>query len=303
MKKAVSLFLGIIIRLLRLPLMLGAMLLNALGQLRFRLCDYTPRADDIFIVTYPRSGTTWMQMIIHQLSSDGNMDFVHISERVPFFERFWLTGKDIDALPSPRLFKTHLGYGGPFWKAIPKGPGKYIYVARDGRDVATSYYHFYRTHLRFRGTFEQFFRLFMQGRVQYGSWFRHVAGWWEHRDDPNVLFLSYEELLRDTTGALERIAKFCGFSLPPERMPELLERCSFAYMKKHESKFDHLTEVMWENGLVPESFLRRGKAGEGRDQFSPEQEAVFDREFEKWLGRTSLRRPSGASPQEVLQQR
>lgn len=303
MKKAVSSFLGIIIRLLRLPLMLGAALLNTLGQLRFRLCDYTPRADDIFIVTYPRSGTTWMQMIIHQLSSDGDMDFVHISERVPFFERFWLTGKNIDALPSPRLFKTHLGYGGPFWKAIPKGPCKYIYVARDGRDVATSYYHFYRTHLRFRGTFEQFFRLFMQGRVQYGSWFRHVAGWWEHRHDPNVLFLSYEELLSDTAGSLERIAKFCGFSLPPERMPELLERCSFAYMKKHESKFDHLTEVMWENGLVPESFLRRGRAGEGRDQFSPEQEAIFDQEFEKWLGRTSLRRPSGASPQEVLQQR
>jgi hypothetical protein len=298
MKKAVSSLVKIILGVVRMPLMLCGAILNGLDYMRFRLLDYTPRPDDIFIVTYPRSGTTWMQMIIHQLSSDGNMDFIHISERVPFFERFRLTRKDIDSLPGPRLFKTHLGYGGPFWKSIPKGPCKYIYVARDGRDVATSYYHFYRTHLRFKGTFEDFFRLFMQGRVQYGSWFRHVAGWWAHRNDPNVLFLSYEELLEDTAGSLERIANFCGFSLPPEKMPELLERCSFAYMKKHESKFDHLTEVMWENGLVPESFLRKGKAGEGRDQLSSEQGTVFDQEFDRWLGQTSLRK--SVSPQEAL---
>lgn len=36
----------------------------------------------------------------------------------------------------------------------------------------------------------------------WGSWLEHVLGWWEHRDDSNVLFLKYEDLkeVRDNPG-------------------------------------------------------------------------------------------------------
>src|SRR5262249_61834635 len=102
--------------------------------LRLKYVDYVPRPDDVFIVTYPRSGTTWMQMILYQLTSDGNMDLPHIAEYCPWVERSVRSARRFYTRPSARIFKSHLPYA-----QIPKGPGKYIYVARDGKDVAVYY--------------------------------------------------------------------------------------------------------------------------------------------------------------------
>jgi methylamine dehydrogenase accessory protein MauD len=244
---------------------------------------FVPRPDDIFIVTYPRSGTTWMQMILYQLTTKGTIDFPHITTVSPWFERSLKDGTAYDALPAPRVFKSHLSY-----RKIPKGPCKYIYVARDGKDVAVSYYHFYTTHMGFKGTFDDFFPRFLRGEVHYGSWFRHVRGWWQHRDDPNVLFLRYEDLAADLPGCLRRIAAFCGLEVAPGRWPDIPERCSFAFMKRHESQFDPLMAMLYEQGFQPHSHLRRGQAGAWGGQLSPRQAWRFDRAFTKRLGGTGL---------------
>ncbi len=99
--------------------------------------EFDTRPDDIYIVTYQKSGTTWMQMIMHQLTSDGNMDFDHINDVVPSLERNIKENVRIDDFPSPRIIKTHFTYDG-----FPKNwPGRYIYVMRHGMDVAVSEYH------------------------------------------------------------------------------------------------------------------------------------------------------------------
>lgn len=244
--------------------------------------DFVPRSDDIFIVTYPRSGTTWMQMILYQLTTDGKMDFPHICQVSPWFERLIvmevMNAAELDRFPSPRVFKSHLSY-----KDIPKGPCKYIYVARNGKDVAVSYYHFYVSHLFFKGTFSDFFEhRFIPGKVQFESWFEHVAGWRAHKNDPNVLFLRYEDLTHDTEGGLRQIIRFCGLDIPEERFPDILERCSFDFMKAHEDKFDHITGMIWEKGYKQRSFLRKGRTGQGKLTLTPEQENQFDRIAEKY---------------------
>ena len=241
--------------------------------------EFVPHADDIFIVTYPRSGTTWLQMILYQLTTDGNMDFVHIATVCPWFERSLKDSTAYDTLAAPRVFKSHLSY-----RQIPKGPCKYIYVARDGKDVAVSYYHFYTTHMGFKGSFDEFFERFLKGEVEYGSWFRHVRGWWEHRDDPDVLFLHYEELNADLPGSVRKIVAFCGLSIAPERWARLLERCSFAFMKQHESRFDPLTAMLHERGFQANAFLRKGESGAWRETLSPRQARRFDKTFTKRLG-------------------
>jgi hypothetical protein len=260
------------------------------AKLRSPIEEFVPRRDDIFIVTYPRSGTTWMQMILYQLTTAGRMDFPHITKVSPWFERSLKDAAAYDALPSPRVLKSHLSYG-----KIPKGPCKYIYVARDGKDVAVSYYHFYTTHMGFKGAFDEFFDRFLKGEVGYGSWFRHVRGWGEHRNDANVLFLHYEDLVADLPACLQKISAFCGLSIAAERWPGILERCTFAFMKQHESQFDPLIAMLYEQGFQPNSHLRQGRAGTGAEQLSCRQVRRFHKALTKRLGEAGM--PiAGAAP-------
>jgi hypothetical protein len=190
------------------------------------------------------------------------------------------------------VFKSHLGYC-----KIPKGPCKYLYVARDGKDVAVSYYHFQKTHMGYKGTFDEFFERFLRGEDHYGSWFRHVRGWWEHRHDPNVLFLYYQELADDLPGCLRRISAFCGLEIAPERWPGILERCTFAFMKRHESQLDPLTAMLYEQGFQPHRHLCQGRSGMGSEHLSRRQTRRFDKAFTKRLGDTGLEFAAACPPQ------
>jgi hypothetical protein len=277
MKKTGSLLLGIFIGVLKL---LGDRLLdlaNMSSFVRLRYLDFTLRPDDIFIVSYPRSGTTWVQMILYQLTTDGSMDFQHIYEVCPHFESPLSYGKDFEDRPSPRMFKTHL-----FYKQLPKGPCKYIYVARNGKDVAVSLYHFITTQHGFRWSFQIFFALFVRGRM-HGSWFKHVGDWWVRRDDPNVLFLKYEELIHDLEGCVRKIIDFCQFQVDEANLPGILERCRFDFMKQYESKFDPITERLMLWGVKQHEFLRKGQVGDWKNRLTPEQEAAFDRQFARLM--------------------
>jgi hypothetical protein len=243
---------------------------------RIGLAEFVPREDDIFIVTYPRSGTTWMQMILYQLTTDGKMDFTHIGHIMPHFENA-LGRRDLNDLPSPRIIKTHMIY-----KALPKKKGKFIYIARNGKDVLVSNFHFYKSSFGHEESFDLFVNNFLHnGSPWPWTWFEHVAEWKKHAADPNVLFLNYEDLIADLEGGIKKIAAFCGIDVPPEKYPVILERCSFAFMKQHESKFDPINEQ--EPPPLGE-FLRHGKVGAGERVLDADQEMRFDRLSMEYFG-------------------
>ncbi|MBF0153450.1 MAG: sulfotransferase domain-containing protein [Magnetococcales bacterium] len=246
--------------------------------------EFDARGDDIFVVTYPRSGTTLMQMMLYQLTTDGNMDFQHINGVAPWFERRILSNPEaamryFATLPSPRVFKSHLPHSD-----TPKSRGRYIYVMRDGQDVLVSYYHFYRSHLSFQGSFDEFFEAFMKGQVQFQSWFQHVRGWWQHRHDPRVLFLRYEEVIADLAGSIRTVAGFCDIDIDPERFPVILERCGFPFMKRHEEKFDHTTGLALDRGYQLNAFIRQGKKGQGEGFLTRPQLERLTRKVQEELG-------------------
>jgi hypothetical protein len=253
---------------------------------RVRHLEFTPRPNDVFIVTYPRSGTTWLQMILYQLSTDGEVSFPHIAEFCPWFEKSVRSARGFELRPSPRLFKSHLSYS-----KTPKGPGKYIYVAREGKDVALSYYHLECRYDGYEGTFDEFFELFLKGKTNFGCWFEHVKGWWEHRHDPNVLFLTYEQLKSDFDRSLRQIAEFCGWELSPEKLDRVRQRSSFAFMKQHEQKFDPALETLWEQGVKLKSFLRNGRVGDGATTLTEEQSAQFEKTYADRLGKLGIELP------------
>ncbi|XP_037576742.1 sulfotransferase ssu-1 [Dermacentor silvarum] len=139
--------------------------------------------------------------------------------------------------PKPSVFRSHL----PFNK-IPYSPeAKYVYIARNPYDSCVSFYYHTRDipFYRFRnGTFDQFFELFMQGRVEHGEYFENVISWYEHRNDSNVLFLTYEELKKDTRDNVLKIAAFMGpereekLRKDPELINRVLENTSLEHMKR-----------------------------------------------------------------------
>src|SRR5690606_7138093 len=135
----------------------------------------------------------------------------------------------------------------------------------------------YRSHLGFRGDFDAFFERFLQGRVQYGSWFKHVAGWQAHAEDANVHVLTYEALARDREQTLREVAQFCGIDSDAGRLRSALEGSTFEAMKSLESRFDHTTAVLLERGMQTRSFIRSGKVGTGELTLSPAQREAFSR--------------------------
>jgi hypothetical protein len=235
---------------------------------------FQPRPDDVFLATYPKSGTTLMQMMLYQMTTDGNMDFPHINSVSPYFDQELrqAMGRALHHLPSPRVFKTHFLY-----RQLPRN-GRFIYMVRDARDVAISAYHHHCLMRGKPGQMEEFIDSFLRDQMGYGSWFRHIESWWPHRNDSNVLFLRYEEAIADLAGTARRIAGFCGLPLKEEDLPRIVERCGVEFMKRYDHKFDpRLHQMSSEVG----TFIRKGKAGDGRAAFSAEQNRMLAQRLAK----------------------
>lgn len=241
--------------------------------LRGRLA-FEARPDDVYVVTYPRSGTTWVQFILYLLRSDRAVDFDHISQVSPWWERSLALGsrraEDFEAFASPRVFKSHLPR-----RWLPSS-GRFIYIVRDGLDVAVSYHHLYRSHLGFDGDFSAFFDRFMAGRLQYRSWFKHVQGWRRFETDPDVLVLRYEDLRSELEASIRRMAGFLAWPIDESVFPEVVEKAGFAYMKAHEERFDPITETLLDQGLHRGRFIRAGESGSGQSAVTDDMRARFE---------------------------
>src|SRR5579864_3965630 len=68
---------------------------------------FNTRSDDIFIASYPKSGATLMQMMLYQLTTEGEMDFPHIACVSPLLDDALRFGDSLESFPAPRLLKTH----------------------------------------------------------------------------------------------------------------------------------------------------------------------------------------------------
>ena len=242
-------------------------------QLVHQQLAYQGRPQDLFVASYPKSGTTWLQMIIYQLTTDGEMNIPHISCAIPHLEN--AATARLGEMRDPRMVKTHLPYD-----LVPKGNGRYLYIVREGLDVAVSLYYHYKRYLHYAGTFEEFFKLFLADKVFYGGWFKHVSDWLRNKRNLKLKIICYENLVNDLWGSIEAIAEFCEIEIDISQKQRILERCSFEFMRKHEAKFDIMYEgVSLEVARLDGStrFLRNGKLGDGRIYVNePSREAYWE---------------------------
>ena len=232
-----------------------------------------PRVGDVLVVTSPKCGTTWVQQIVHQLRSRGSMDFEEISIPVPWIEMAHDLGQDLDAEQgfTPRAFKTHCWYD-----HCPKAKGaKYIVVVRDPHDVALSFFSFFQGWFFQPGevSLDEFIRGFWLARgvpaspMQNASYFHHLVSWWQHRTNPDVLFLFYEDLKSDLPAHVAKIAAFLELDDAEARCKTAVEHSTFEFMSKHSSHFDERHSKIARNaacGLSADAGLTNGKVREGR---------------------------------------
>lgn len=244
------------------------------------------REDDIYIVTFQRSGTTWVQMICYQLLTDGNMGIDHIYDVSPWLSNAAVTGGDaakINKLASPRIFKSHDSYG----KFDPGVKGRFIHVHRNGEDVAVSLHHHIRNYRNPEQTLDQTLEEYFAPEND-NNWFSFTQHWLKNANSFDILYIDYADLKNHFDPSVERIADFLNVALTEEVMQRVRERCSFSFMKKHESKFGEQPK----NPRVYDQFIRQGKEGAGTE-LSAEQHLYFNKMHSQHIRNRQHRQGNG----------
>src|SRR5262245_21087436 len=255
--------------------------------------DFRFRDDDIIIATYAKSGTTWMQQIIAQmlLGPDPELEVAEMSPwldlRVPQKE---VKLPVVEAQTHRRFLKTPL----PVDALVFSPQAKYIYIGRDGRDVCWS---FYNHHVNANQTWyaalndtpglvgppigappadiRQYWRDWLdRDGFPFWSFWDNVRTWWEIRELPNVLFVHFAALKRDLPGQMRRMAAFLDIPVDERDWKEIVEYCSFEWMKAHATKSVPLGGAFWDAGA--QVFINQGKNGRWADVLTPAEQAEYE---------------------------
>ncbi|KAJ8025547.1 Sulfotransferase family cytosolic 1B member 1 [Holothuria leucospilota] len=263
-----------------------------------KLETFEVREDDIIVVTYPKSGTHWMTEVIELIKHDGFVDKIERpknKELIGCIEFVNSSGNTIsEALenePSPRLYFTHL----PYHLLPPKTwtkKAKIVYVTRNPKDAAISFYR----HMNGASDdpasqipWDDFLDRFLSEKAIFGNWFDHTLGYWNHRDDDHVIFITFEEMKKDLRSVIRRLEAFLGLIITPEGLERILQHASLEGMKKTYAKIEKEHEfgsLITRIGNRP--VLQRGLVGGWKEKFTVAQSELMDKMLEEKLKGTGL---------------
>ncbi len=221
--------------------------------------------DDTFLVSYPRSGNTWTRFLIANLVyPDRKVGFANIEKLIP--DTSSQSNRALKATPRPRIIKSHEYFDHRYRKVL--------YIVRDPRDVALSYYDFQRKYRQIEDAYplEQYVDDFVRGRLissGWGTWAENVASWVYTRGrHPNFLLLRYEDMMKDTLRELTRIAEFLKIDPEPGRLRTAIERSSADRMRELEKKeADQWVATKDRRRDIP--FVRVAKSGGWKTSLPP----------------------------------
>jgi hypothetical protein len=213
-------------------------------------------ADDIYLVSYPKSGNTWTRFLLANLVyPERNPDFSNINALLPDIEE--MSKRDLERAQRPRILKSHQYFD-------PRYP-KVIYVVRDPRDVVLSEYHFDIKRRAIADDFprQDFVSRFVRGEVNHpnGTWAENVATWfYSRRGDPRFLLVRYEDLQTRATEEMGKIARFVGIPADPERLAFAVKQSAADRMRELEKK----QALLWSSTRETRQdkpFVRSAKSG------------------------------------------
>lgn len=274
----------------------GCVLTKDYLQHQKRIKDLQVFEDDVWVLSYPKCGTTWCQEMVWLVAN--NLDYkgaeTSLDTRYSFLEIGALIGeteadgktllmdtiKQAQDMPRPRFIKSHLPLALLPTQLFEK-KSKVILILRDPRDTAVSYLHHCRLLMGYFGTAEKFYEAFLEGDVPYGSYWHYLAPLWRLRQESNMMVTTYEAMKKDLPDVIRRVAKFLGKgAVNDDDVPGLLDHLSFTKMKTNDATnykgFVGTVTNLLDNVVVPDGeFMRKGVVGDYKNAMSEEMVKKF----------------------------
>nr|WGG89256.1 SOT5 [Ilex asprella] len=252
--------------------------------------NFKPLPTDIILASFPKTGTTWLKSLLYSIvhrSSKESLTMTHPQELIPSLESELYGPQKPNSSHIPtaeipktgtRIFSTHICYQ-VLADTINSSECKVVYVTRNPKDTLISFWHFMKAVPIFEKEpweLEVATEKFCRGVVPYGPFYEHVLDYWKVSSErpQKVLFLTYEELKKDTKAQVKKLAEFLGFSFEgdaekvDEEVEEIVNNCSIETLKNREvNKSSDLPN--W-GPLAYNSYFRKGKVGDHKNHLKPE---------------------------------
>uniref|UniRef100_A0A671R1I7 Sulfotransferase n=1 Tax=Sinocyclocheilus anshuiensis TaxID=1608454 RepID=A0A671R1I7_9TELE len=243
----------------------------------FTVKNFQARTDDILIATYPKAGESTLHgccALIHYNQSPGYIPY--LSWYAPF-------------LPSLKgQFKKKKKLSGQcsrlnimkilFLVIFPLI--HIVYVARNAKDNAVSYFHFDRMNMGEPepGDWNTYLQKCMEGKSN---------GWWEKEQTySNLIYMFYENLVEDTGREVERLCSFLGLSISAEQREKITKGVQFDAMKQNKMT-NYSTVPVMDFKISP--FMRKGKVGDWKNYFTVAQNEQFDEVYKEKMKNTTVK--------------
>lgn len=274
-----------------------------------RIYNFKLRPDDIWMITYPKAGSTMTQELLWQVANGFDLEAGKkmIFLRSPFFEMSALCGEVgctpsvdtedpgemmallmhdtlayVDRMPTdtPRIIKTHL----PLDMLPPAllDTCKVVWVARNVKDSCVSWFHHEQllpVH-GFSGKFADMAKLYMEGKVLYGSYWKHMETMSKHKDHPNMKLIWFEDMKTDIKAVIRDIAKFMGKDFPDAKVDLLEDHLNIENFRNNPA-----VNMKPPKGAVPDevrdnfNFIRKGIVGDWKNFFEDDT----SKEWAEWI--------------------
>ncbi|XP_018564235.1 uncharacterized protein LOC108905722 [Anoplophora glabripennis] len=292
------------------------------GQTAETIYNFEVRSDDVWIVTFPRSGTTLMQEMAWLILNEDydTAKKVSLFKRFPFLELSTLISDHLmaeiteDIVNDKKIWEEYKESLKPRWEILENTVGrrfikshlplsllpptlltsgaKVVYIARNPKNAAISRYHQDRSLgiANYVGNFDQYWDLFEKNLVYFTPYWEHLEEAWQQRSNKNLLFFFYEDVVKDYKKAIVELSNFLEKTMNEEQISKLAD-----YLRIDNFRNTNLQQTNTMVKLIslrgPYQHVRTGKSGDWNDYFTQELDARANKWTEENYKNTTLRFP------------